>query len=103
MSDCLLAYSIQLQPELQSRDKLTNKATSLYQQHKQRPCPGRHLLLKHLVTLTMDCVMDGVNHPQTYLTGHAKEEVLHLQIRGLHQITLPETVCTILYIHTYYK
>ena len=71
---------------------------SLYQQHKQRPC---HLLLKHLVTLTMDCVMDGVSHPQTYLTGDAKEEVLPPQIRGLHQITPLETVHTILYIHTY--
>ena len=39
--------------------------------------------------------MDGVSLPQTYLTGHAAEEVLHLQIRGLHQITLLETVETI--------
>ena len=85
---CLLACTIQLLPELQSRDKLTKKATSPYQQHKQRSRAGRQLLLKHLVTLTMDCVMDAVSLPQTYLTGHAKEEVLHLQLRGLHQITL---------------
>ena len=45
--------------------------------------------------------MDGVSLPQTYLTGHTKEEVLHPQIRALHQITLLETVLTILYIHTY--
>ena len=88
MTVCLLACSIQLPPELQIRDKLTKKATSLYQQRK------------HLVTLTMDCVMDGVSLPQTYLTGHAKEEVLHLQIRGLHQITLLGTVHTILNIST---
>ena len=68
---------------------------SLYQQHKQRPCPGPRRLSKHLVTLTMDCVMDGVSLPQTYLTGHAKEEVLRLQIRGLRQITPLETVETI--------
>ena len=52
----------------------------------------------------MDCVMDGVSLPQTYLTGHAKEEVLHLLIRGLHQITLLGTVRTCntvyAYIHT---
>ena len=39
--------------------------------------------------------MDGVSLPQTYLTGHAKEEVLRLQIRGLRQITPLETVETI--------
>ena len=44
----------------------------------------------------MDCVMDGVSLPQTYLTGHAKEEVLRLQIRGLRQITPLETVETII-------
>ena len=43
----------------------------------------------------MDCVTDGVSLPQTYLTGHAKEEVLRLQIRGLRQITPLETVETI--------
>ena len=47
--------------------------------------------------------MDGGSIPQTYLTGHAKVEVLRLQIRGLRQITPLETVRTILYIHTYYK
>ena len=40
----------------------------------------------------MDCVMDGVSLAQTNLTGYAKEEELHLQIRGLHQITLLEMV-----------
>ena len=38
--------------------------------------------------------MDGVSLPQTYLTGHAKEEVLGLQIRDLRQITPLETVET---------
>ena len=40
--------------------------------------------------------MDGVSLPQTYLTGHAKEEILRLQIRGLRQITPLETVETIM-------
>ena len=51
----------------------------------------------------MDCVMDGVNLPQTYLTGHAIEEILHLQIRDLHQITLLETVEIITLYSTKYK
>ena len=40
----------------------------------------------------MACVMDGVSLAQTNLTGYAKEEAPHLQIRGLHQITLLEMV-----------
>ena len=89
--DCVCLYfcqriSSQRPHEPRSPDQLTKQATSLYQQNHQRPCHGKH------ATLNMDCVMDGVSLAQTNLTGYAKEEAPHLQIRGLHQITLLEMV-----------
>ena len=60
---------------------LKEYTTSLNQQ-QQRGCPGRRLLLKHLVTSTMDFVMDGVSLAQTYLTGQCETEVLNLSNTG---------------------